>query len=200
MAKVRDPKQLVRDEVRRNVRLMEADARLSCSEAICRTILDSEIWARAQLLLAFVSLPDEVETTSLLTAALEQGKRLGLPRFGEEGLVFYEVRDLDALRVDNSLAIYQPSRDLPVIISSEAPRSVGELLVITPGRAFTRGGDRLGRGGGFYDRFFAAIRRAQLPVTAVGVAFALQLYEELPVGPTDERVDGVVTERDTIGW
>ncbi|MFW6214612.1 MAG: 5-formyltetrahydrofolate cyclo-ligase [Alkalispirochaetaceae bacterium] len=199
MAKQRDAKQLVRDEVRRKVGQMESGTRLSRSEEVCARIIASRAWAEAQAIFAFVSLPDEIETTRLCEAALEQGKLLALPRFGEEGLVFFAVEDLGVLRDDNSMAIHQPPRDLPVVASSGEPRAPGKLLIVTPGRAFTLEGDRLGRGGGFYDRFFSALRGEQIPFQAIGVAFALQIYPELPVEAWDERVDGVVTDGDTRG-
>lgn len=64
-------------------------------------------------------------------------------------------------------------------------------VVIVPGVAFTVAGDRLGQGGGWYDRFLA-----ELPpgVTTIGVGFDLQLVERLPVEQHDVRLDHVVTE------
>lgn len=65
-------------------------------------------------------------------------------------------------------------------------------VVIVPGVAFTSEGDRLGQGGGWYDRFLRAVRADCL---TVGVAFREQLVGELPVEPHDVRVDRVVTDR-----
>jgi 5-formyltetrahydrofolate cyclo-ligase len=64
-------------------------------------------------------------------------------------------------------------------------------VVIVPGTAFTPAGDRLGQGGGWYDRFLAAVRPDCLNV---GVAFAPQVVESLPVEPHDLKVDVVVTD------
>jgi 5-formyltetrahydrofolate cyclo-ligase len=64
-------------------------------------------------------------------------------------------------------------------------------VVIVPGTAFTAAGDRLGQGGGWYDRFLARVRPDCL---TVGVAFAPQLVDSLPVAPHDLRVDVVVTD------
>ena len=65
-------------------------------------------------------------------------------------------------------------------------------VVIVPGTAFTAAGDRLGQGGGWYDRFLATVRPDCLKV---GVAFAPQLVGSLPVEPHDLRVDVVVTDQ-----
>jgi 5-formyltetrahydrofolate cyclo-ligase len=67
-------------------------------------------------------------------------------------------------------------------------------LVVVPGMAFDRDGYRLGRGGGYYDRFLSAARfRA-----AVGLAFAWQLLPELPRDPWDVPVGAVATEEGVI--
>jgi 5-formyltetrahydrofolate cyclo-ligase len=64
-------------------------------------------------------------------------------------------------------------------------------VVIVPGTAFTRDGDRLGQGGGWYDRFLRSVRP---DCVTIGVAFAPQVMTELPVEPHDVRLDHVVTE------
>ena len=199
MSGIEDPKQQVRDSVRRSLRQVEPEERFEKSERVVEAIVGSPLWAASDTVFAFVSLPDEVETTDLCAQALREGKRLGLPRFGDEGLVFYRVDDLDALRVDNSMAIRQPSRDLPELCSTLNPRQPGRLLIITPGRAFTEAGERLGRGGGFYDAFFAALRRAQIVYQAVGICFDQQLMEHLPVTGNDESVHAVVTPKRSLG-
>ncbi len=72
----------------------------------------------------------------------------------------------------------------------------GELdLVVVPGVAFDRSCNRVGYGGGFYDRLLGRMRQ---DTAAVAVAFALQVVPEVPSGPIDRRVDAVVTELDVI--
>jgi 5-formyltetrahydrofolate cyclo-ligase len=68
--------------------------------------------------------------------------------------------------------------------------SPGRLdLIVVPGLAFTANGNRLGRGGGFYDRFLSTIPG---PTVKVGVCFAFQLLLEIPVESHDIKVDAVV--------
>lgn len=64
-------------------------------------------------------------------------------------------------------------------------------VVIVPGLAFTSDGDRLGQGGGWYDRFLAEIRR---DCTTIGVCFAEQVVDSLPVERHDVAVDHVLTD------
>ncbi|WP_116597342.1 5-formyltetrahydrofolate cyclo-ligase [Primorskyibacter marinus] len=69
---------------------------------------------------------------------------------------------------------------------------VPEILII-PLVAFTRTGDRLGYGGGFYDRTLEGLR-AHRPTLAIGFAFSAQEATDLPLEPTDQKLDMIVTE------
>jgi 5-formyltetrahydrofolate cyclo-ligase len=80
--------------------------------------------------------------------------------------------------------------------ASDAPQLAPQLLLL-PLLAFDAAGHRLGYGGGYYDRTLKARRGAgpeALPVTAVGLAFAGQMVETVPVAATDEPLDWVVTQ------
>jgi 5-formyltetrahydrofolate cyclo-ligase len=109
------------------------------------------------------------------------------PRMAPGGIEFVDVEKIEDLAIsgwhphirEHSLA------NAPVVM----PVEIGIILV--PGLAFTRKGDRLGRGGGFYDRYLA-----QLPSTTfkLGVCFAMQLVPTLPTEPHDQCMDAVVTE------
>jgi 5-formyltetrahydrofolate cyclo-ligase len=69
------------------------------------------------------------------------------------------------------------------------PQSID--VVIVPGTAFTPTGDRLGQGGGWYDRFLPMTRP---DCTTIGVGFEPQLVDHLPVEPHDVRLDMVITD------
>ncbi|MBT0956187.1 5-formyltetrahydrofolate cyclo-ligase [Alphaproteobacteria bacterium KMM 3653] len=70
-------------------------------------------------------------------------------------------------------------------------------VVIVPLVAWTRSGERLGYGGGFYDRTLEGLR-ARGPVLAIGFAFGAQEAESLPMEPTDQPLDMIVTEREIV--
>jgi len=70
-------------------------------------------------------------------------------------------------------------------------------ILIVPLVAFDRRGGRLGYGGGFYDRTLEGLR-ARGPVLAIGYAFAAQEAEALPLEPTDQPLDMIVTEADVL--
>lgn len=85
----------------------------------------------------------------------------------------------------NPYGIWEPSTGLPVF-PGEKEKSE-KTLVITPGLAFDRRGNRLGRGKGYYDRWFSRIREVMAPslITAVGIGYSIQMAESVPHGEND---------------
>ncbi len=78
------------------------------------------------------------------------------------------------------------------------PSRAARPLVAAPGLAFDRDGNRLGRGKGYYDRFLLDARRVSPAIAVIAVCFSFQLVEAVPHGPSDQRVDGIVTDTETI--
>ncbi len=84
--------------------------------------------------------------------------------------------------------------------TSHPPADSPELrprVLIVPLAGFDRAGNRLGYGGGFYDRSLAELR-ALGPVTAIGFAYSVQEIDKIPVEPTDAPLDLIVTDREVI--
>lgn len=84
-----------------------------------------------------------------------------------------------------------------VLLPEDDPPPDPERLdvVIVPGTAFTAAGDRLGQGGGWYDRFLYWVRAE---CTTIGVGFAPQVVDEIPIEPHDVRLDMIVTDSGVI--
>jgi len=78
-------------------------------------------------------------------------------------------------------------------IPAEIVWMIPEILIV-PLVAYDAAGNRLGHGGGFYDRTLAALREGGRPVLAIGFAWAAQQADILPLEPTDQPLDLIVTE------
>ena len=141
--------------------------------------------------MAYMSFGGEFDTSPFVAAVLASGRRLVLPRVdgAHRAIRIHEVRDPQRELATGVWGIREPRVDLcPEIPVSE----VG--LVLVPGVAFARRGERLGYGGGYYDGF---IRSLGAPRAAlVAAAFSLQVLPEIPVTDRDQRVDLIVTESD----
>ena len=140
----------------------------------------------AQSLALFASMPDEISTRSLYELAIAAGKRCMFPRcLAQGGLEFAVVTAWEELEPQR-FGVREPAPGLAA--ESLAPSD----LMVVPGVAFDSGGRRLGRGRGYYDRFFDSLERP-IPIL-FGFAFAFQLVPRVPVEDHDHLLDGVVTE------
>lgn len=112
---------------------------------------------------------------------------MAFPRIEGERLVFHSIETLEHLRT-GTFGIREPDANTARQVF---PGEDDTILV--PGLAFDRAGGRLGRGGGFYDRFLAQWPHAR----RVGVGFSIQLIDAVPREAHDAQVDAIVTED---GW
>jgi 5-formyltetrahydrofolate cyclo-ligase len=176
----------LRSKVKEQLMRQSPGLRLLAGETAARRLARWELWERRSTLLSFLALPSEVDTSRLNAAALAGGKVLGLPRIDGESIEFLRVDDLDRARKQNRLGIREPDSALPRI----DPETGQDLVIVVPGIAFTPTGKRLGRGGGFYDRFLARVPDA----VKIAFCFDVQVVDEVPTGPTDIGVDWLITE------
>ena len=160
----------------------------SSSQIICKKIIESEKYKSASEIYAYMALPDEVDLTDVIKQALLDGKKVALPKIISKNDGIMEFFYLDTLKTlaqqtsNGAYGILEPDEKLPAI-----PDSALKTLILVPGRAFTKDGNRLGRGKGYYDRFLA---KKRLPnITVAGVCFDFQVLPELPTTPTDVKMD-----------
>lgn len=133
------------------------------------------------VVMTYLAMPDEIDLSGLL--ALDRC-RFCVPRIDEADSL--EVRWLDEARLErHPYGFDQPTTTSELVDPPELD------VVLVPGRAFDRTGRRLGRGGGYYDRFLANLPRG---VVRVGIATNETIVEEVPAGTGDMRVDWVATE------
>ncbi|MFN2543165.1 MAG: 5-formyltetrahydrofolate cyclo-ligase [Actinomycetota bacterium] len=141
----------------------------------------------ARCVLLFYSFGSEIPTAVLIRRLLARGRRILLPYLTEESMEAAEVRRGDPLE-PTTYGPREPTHRVPV-----DPASVD--VVITPGLAFDRRGNRLGYGGGHYDRYLERLHPA---AARVGIGFHIQLVEEIPAEDVDEPVDVIVTDAEVI--
>jgi 5-formyltetrahydrofolate cyclo-ligase len=136
-------------------------------------------------------MPDEVGTDGILKTALDQGKRLALPRCLKGVPCFdpVEVRDIEADLVSGKFrGLREPGTALPVW---DLERDGAFDLIVVPGVAFDRTGNRLGFGAGMYDRFLEKLSSCP---PLVALAYNLQIVEHIESEAHDWRMDTIVTE------
>lgn len=133
----------------------------------------------------FAALPREPDLNTL--PQLFPERSFYYPRVTGQEMTFHRVTDAQTQLLPGPWGLREPSRSLPEI----APQMLD--LLLCPGTAFTRDGTRLGKGGGYYDRYFANL---QPRPHCIGVTFAVFLFDEIPVENHDVRMDQVVSDEE----
>ncbi len=180
-----EQKNTVRALMREMLQRLDAADRAGRSRALVARLTELPAWQAARRVLLFAPLPTEPDIDPLWGSGALNGKECAYPRI--EGMV-------TRLYYVHGLAELEPTRwglREPVKLAAREADIADFDLVLVPGLAFDARGGRLGRGGGFYDRLLAGRNPA---TTLLGVCFAAQRVEELPLAPHDVLMDAVCTE------
>ncbi len=166
---------------------MGAGERREASAALCRRLGELPTWREARCLLVFLPMAGEPDIEAAATAAAAGGRRICVPR------VDWSRRRMHPVAIggfDEAVADPEhPRLRCPPPGPAVDPAEID--LVLVPGLAFDAAGGRLGRGGGFYDRFLPTLPPATV---RVGVAFDAQILPEVPTDGRDVRMSFVVTD------
>ena len=144
--------------------------------------------AEARTILAYYSLPDEVNTHQLIDDLLADGKTVLLPTVIGEGLMEWHVYSSKSELKNGAFGIGESAGELYSGFSKYTSPSEKQMIALVPGVAFDAVGRRLGRGKGYYDRFLAAHPH----IYKIGVCFDFQRVTEVPVDEQDVPVDEVI--------
>ena len=168
---------------------MSAAERRLASRRICDQFLNSRYFLVSDTIGCYLSMWDEVDTSAIIERAWSAKKRVFLPVTSAHGkMTFLETLPETQLALNN-FGLWQPVSGKPI--------DANELdVVVTPLVAFDSLGNRIGMGGGYFDRAFAFLggRRHWLKPKLVGVAFECQRAEEIAPNPWDIRVFRIFTE------
>jgi len=179
-------KRELREQLRRVLAEIDPVAMATKSARATDLLVETGEFRRAQIVMVFLSLPGEIDTTSLVLRSWQEHKRVLAPRVSWEQrrMMPTEIRSLTTDLVETAMGLREPV--------SGAPIPIGIIdLVIVPGLAFDSDGNRLGRGRGFYDRFLA---HPEFKGATCGLACEEQYMAEVPVDSLDRPVSMLVTD------
>lgn len=183
----------LRQIMRAKRRALSPAERSACARQLARTLVMTHLFQRSRRIAFYLSVRGEMDLGPLMRHALALGKRVYLPVLapgGAKRLRFAPYEENDKL-VLNRFAIPEPA--VPPC-KQERPASLD--LVFVPLVAFDDKGNRLGMGGGYYDRTFAFLkhRRYWQRPKLIGVAYEFQKVECLHTEPWDVPLYGIATE------
>ena len=182
-------KQSLRNDMKKILAEMPADVAARKSLAACERLLGLEEYRHAGTLMAYIATTGELDAAGIAARAWEDGKIVAVPKVlrtrREMSGVLWALNDE---LVAGEYGIKEPARAELVAVETID-------LIVVPALAFDRAGNRLGRGGGYYDRFLA---QPLIRATTCGLAFADQLAECVPVTSKDYSVDMLVTDAEVL--
>jgi len=164
--------------------------RIEKSRKACRNLVSTEQFQNASTIMIYLSLPHEVDTAEVILRAWQLDKIVAVPKISWQQRHMLPVR-IESLETGFSTEVAglrNPVKGLPVPFEEID-------LVVAPALAYDRKGNRLGRGGSYYDRFFA---NKQLKAVRCGLGFAEQIIESVPTTERDEPMDFLVTDEEII--
>lgn len=174
-----EQKKEIRREVRQRIKALDDAEKLSSARQIFAAIERDDAFAKARCIALYASLADEVPTAEVIERWSGE-RRVVLPRVEGDVMRFYDYSPEQMAAGYSGIA--EPTGEV------ECPPCDIDLIIV-PARAFTISGVRLGRGGGFYDKYMSL---DGFCAEKIGVAFACQIFEELPLDAHDVTVDKVV--------
>ena len=187
---MKEAKKALRASVLATRAAMPAAQRISLSADVIERVRTLPVYRHAASVMTYMSFDTELDTHGFFDSLLRDGKMATLPRIDRT------TKQLSVHRVSGPVdlvsgvwGIQEPRADLPVVPISDID------MVLMPGVAFDRQGNRLGYGAGFYDRLLSTAGRRPVRVVA---AFDEQVVDAVPHDETDQCIHLLVTPTQTI--
>lgn len=185
---IRPLKNKLRREIKEQRRNLDSQERETCDAKIGERLRQLWLYRESKIIFTYVSLADETDTRKFIVRALEDGKKVAVPRCikGTRNMEFCFINSMEDLE-EGAFGVLEPKESCEVI------SDYSEGFCIVPALSFDRKGYRLGYGKGYYDRFLA-----DFCGKTVGICYNRFVIPALPRGKFDKSVDLVVTEKKVI--
>lgn len=182
-------KEEIRKEVRGKKRILSKDARKVWDDSIRKSILESENYQQATAVFVYTSYNQEVDTLQVIDASIAQGKLVAVPKVIGKEIAFCRIESREQLELGYQ-GIMEPK-------STSIVEPTKSTIMLLPGLAFDRSGNRIGYGGGFYDRYLS--KYSFSPMSLVALAYDFQVYDSfVAMEDTDQRIHQIITPSQKI--
>ncbi|MBU1077748.1 MAG: 5-formyltetrahydrofolate cyclo-ligase [Spirochaetes bacterium] len=172
-----------RQKIKEILRHLDPAEKIKKDEIIFEKIIGSPQFKETRSLFTYVSRRDEVNTTHIIEHTLNRDKAVFIPRVDtdQKKIFVHQIFSLQELQ-KGAFSIMEP-------VGEESDKKEFDLILV-PGLAFDSNGNRLGRGGGYFDRFLKEIRGF-----TIGICYQEQLVKKIPLDEHDIRMDHIITDR-----
>lgn len=176
-------------------RALDEETVALASQVVCRKVLDIDAYEEAEDVCLYMPIRNEIDAMLLAEPAIEDGKRVWIPKVIERhGTDTGDSKGIAGVMRFNAYTgeddIVTGAYDIRESTSEEFLEPGEKTLIIMPGAVFTPWRDRIGYGGGFYDRFLEENPQCR----TIALCFDLQVVDEIPTEEFDMKPDYVVSE------
>lgn len=172
----------LRKQMRVQLKAMDAEEKRVLDHMVCEQLFSVSEIADADRIYGYMNLSWETGTEEILECLWKAGIQVALPKVLGETMEFFHVRSKGDLE-EGSFHILEPKDSCEIVSWPNAP-------VLVPGLAFSKDGKRLGKGGGYYDKFLSKEPGHQ----TIALAYEFQIVNEIHTEEHDRPVDMIVTE------
>jgi 5-formyltetrahydrofolate cyclo-ligase len=183
-------KEQLRSKLQKCLLEMSKEQRSEKSHRACQNLISTPQFQSASSIMMYLSLPHEVDTSEAILHAWQLGKAVAVPKISwqQRRMMAVEINSLETGFSTSAAGLRNPVMGVPVPFEEIN-------LVVIPALGFDRKGNRLGRGGSYYDRFFTD---EKFKASKCGFAFTEQVVDSIPVTSGDVPVDFLVTDEEIM--
>jgi len=183
-------KEQLRSRLQKCLLAIPLEQRSEKSHRACQNLISTPQFQSALSVMMYLALPHEVDTSEAILHAWQLGKAVSVPKISwqQRHMIAVEINSLETGFSTSASGLRNPVTGVPVPFEEID-------LVVTPAFGFDRKGNRLGRGGSYYDRFFTD---EKFKASKCGLAFTEQVVDSIPVTSTDVPVDFLVTDEEIV--
>jgi len=168
----------------RNIRkTVSVSEKSKFDKQIFTELINSDLFKSSELILVYVSVSDEIDTYNLIDYALKKHKRIAVPVCENNKMYFCEIHSLNELVTGKyGIPTVNSVNNIPIEITPDS-------LCIVPALCYDLSGNRIGYGGGYYDRFLSSVK-----IKTVGLCYERCLCKKINSDIHDISVDYILTE------
>jgi 5-formyltetrahydrofolate cyclo-ligase len=183
-------KKRLRQRLQARLRESSAEERNEKSRKACAALIRTPEFQDSAVIMMYLPLPHEIDTSSAILHAWKLGKTVVVPKISwtQRHMMPVQINSLETGFSTEVHGLRNPVTGMPIPL-----QEIG--LVVAPGLGFDRSGNRLGRGGAYYDRFFDS---PSLDTVRCGLAFAQQVIDSVPMTELDRPLNMLVTDEEVM--
>ncbi|GAB6169062.1 5-formyltetrahydrofolate cyclo-ligase [Clostridium carnis] len=177
----------IRKEVLKVRALMKKEEKKIKDEIIFNKLIESKIYINSKNIFTYISTEDEIDTKRFIEYALKDNKKIFVPK------IIRETRDMKAIEIKSLNELEKGVMGIlePITFEGEIKKE-GIDIIIVPGAVFDKEGNRIGYGGGYYDKFLLSISEKK---NKIAVAYSFQVLDKIKNEPHDIKVDYIISEK-----